>query len=121
MMRVVEAVRVHRYSYFLCKHIRRASSNAATESTTPFSIFFKAAQQCSIGGLSSGKELLDAAWNVIQSLQYTANNIASFLETEKNEAMLAFYHSNGFREFDIKTIIDDNGEQHELVQLLRFA
>lgn len=68
----------------------------------------------------SGEELLDAAWNVIQNLQYAAGGVVSFLEAERNEKLLAFYRSNGFREFDIKTITDGNGEQRELVQLLRF-
>ena len=64
--------------------------------------------------------MLDAAWNVIQNLQYAAGGVVSFLKAERNEKLLAFYRSNGFREFDIKTITDGNGEQHELVQLLRF-
>lgn len=42
------------YSHFLCKHIRKASSKEVTESTTPFSSFFRTAQQRSIG-LSSGE------------------------------------------------------------------
>ena len=42
------------YSHFLSKHIRKASSKEVTESTTPFSIFFRTAQQRSIG-LSSGE------------------------------------------------------------------
>ena len=47
-------LRDKRYSHFLSKHIRKASSKEVTESTTPFSIFFRTAQQRSIG-LSSGE------------------------------------------------------------------
>lgn len=68
----------------------------------------------------SGEELLDVAWKVVEGLQYDAGGVVSFLEAERNEKLLGFYRSNGFREFDVKIVEDSEGHRHELVQLLRF-
>ncbi len=68
----------------------------------------------------SGEELLDVAWVVVEGLQYAAGGVVSFLEAERNEKLLGFYRSNGFREFDVKAVVDSEGNRHELVQLLRF-
>lgn len=68
----------------------------------------------------SGEELLDVAWKVVEGLQYDAGGMVSFLEAERNEKLLGFYRSNGFREFDVKIVEDSEGHRHELVQLLRF-
>ena len=43
----------------------------------------------------------------------------TFLEAEEKEKLLEFYYKNGFREFDVKTIEDFEGNSHKLVQLLR--
>ena len=53
----------------------------------------------------SGEELLDVAWTVVEGLQYAAGGVVSFLEAERNEKLLGFYRSNGFREFDLKVVV----------------
>lgn len=68
----------------------------------------------------SGDELLDAAWSVVKGLQYAAGGMVTFLEAERKEKLLSFYRNNGFREFDVRSVPDENGNVHELVQLLRF-
>lgn len=67
----------------------------------------------------SGEELLDMAWTVVKELQYAAGGTVSFLEADKKEKLLEFYNKNGFREFDVKMVEDSEGNEHELVQLLR--
>lgn len=67
----------------------------------------------------SGEELLDMAWTVVKELQYAAGGMVSFLEADKKEKLLEFYNKNGFREFDVKMVEDSEGNEHELVQLLR--
>ena len=67
----------------------------------------------------SGEELLDMAWTVVKELQYAAGGVVSFLEADRKEKLLDFYYRNGFREFDVKMIVDSEGNSHELVQLLR--
>lgn len=67
----------------------------------------------------SGEELLEMAWEVVKGLQYAAGGMVSFLEAERKEKLLEFYHNNGFWEFDVKMIEDSDGDFHELVQLLR--
>lgn len=68
----------------------------------------------------TGNELLDAAWSVVENLQYMAGGMVAFLEAEQKEKLLTFYRNNGFREFDVRIVSDENGEKHKLVQLLRF-
>lgn len=67
----------------------------------------------------SGEELLDMAWMVVKELQYAAGGIVTFLEAEKKEKLLDFYHENGFREFDIKIVKNIEDKPYELVQLLK--
>lgn len=42
----------------------------------------------------SGEELLDIAWIVVRGLQYAAGGVVSFLEAERKEKLLDFYHKN---------------------------
>ena len=67
----------------------------------------------------SGEEILIMALNVVKELQYAAGGMVTFLEAEEKEKLLEFYYKNGFREFDVKTIEDFEGNSHKLVQLLR--
>ena len=59
------------------------------------------------------------AWMVVKELQYAAGGIVTFLEAEKKEKLLDFYHENGFREFDIKIVKNIEDKPYELVQLLK--
>ena len=67
----------------------------------------------------SGEEILVMALNVVKELQYAVGGMVTFLEAEEKEKLLEFYYKNGFREFDVKTIEDFEGNSHKLVQLLR--
>ena len=67
----------------------------------------------------SGEELLDMAWTVVKELQYAVGGVVSFLEADRKEKLLDFYYRNGFREFDVKMIVDSEGNSYALVQLLR--
>lgn len=67
----------------------------------------------------SGEELLDMAWTVVKELQYAVGGVVSFLKADRKEKLLDFYYRNGFREFDVKMIVDSEGNSYALVQLLR--
>ena len=67
----------------------------------------------------TGEELLEAAWNKIEEMQYRAGGVVTFLETNNEEKLLAFYNDNRFQKFDTRQTTSKTAEPHELVQLLR--
>lgn len=67
----------------------------------------------------TGEELLEAAWNKIEEIQYHAGGIVTFLEANNEERLLSFYNDNRFQKFDTRPTASNEAEPHELVQLLR--
>lgn len=66
-----------------------------------------------------GEELLEAAWNKIEEIQYRAGGVVAFLEANNEDRLLDFYKDNRFQKFDTRQTVANNAEPHELVQLLR--
>lgn len=67
----------------------------------------------------TGEELLEAAWNKIEEIQYRAGGVVTFLEANNEDKLLDFYKDNRFQKFDMRQTVSNNEEPHELVQLLR--
>ena len=67
----------------------------------------------------TGDELLEAAWNKIEEMQYRAGGVVTFLEANNEEKLLSFYNDNRFQKFDTRQTTSNTVEPHELVQLLR--
>lgn len=67
----------------------------------------------------TGEELLEAAWNKIEEIQYRAGGVVAFLEANNEDKLLDFYIDNRFQQFDTRQTVPNNAEPHELVQLLR--
>lgn len=67
----------------------------------------------------TGEELLEAAWNKIEEIQYRAGGVVTFLEANNEDKLLDFYKDNRFQKFDTRQTVSNNTEPHELVQLLR--
>lgn len=67
----------------------------------------------------TGEELLEAAWNKIEEIQYRAGGVVTFLEANNEDKLLDFYKDNRFQKFDTRQTVSNNAESHELVQLLR--
>lgn len=67
----------------------------------------------------TGAELLEAAWNKVEEIQYQAGGVVTFLEANNDAKLLAFYNDNRFVKFDTKQTVSRDQEPHELVQLLR--
>lgn len=67
----------------------------------------------------TGEELLEAAWNKIEEMQYHAGGVVTFLEANNEERLLSFYNDNRFQKFDTRQTVSNEAESHELVQLLR--
>ena len=67
----------------------------------------------------AGEELLEAAWNKIEEIQYRAGGVVTFLEANNEDKLLDFYKDNRFQKFDTRKTVSNNEELHELVQLLR--
>lgn len=65
--------------------------------------------------LVSGTELLQVAMDMILDIQYQAGGIITFLECEKKQSLLDFYHNNGFKDISIRNTQDDK----TLVQLYK--
>lgn len=67
----------------------------------------------------TGEELLEAAWNKIEEIQYHAGGVVTFLEANNEDKLLNFYKDNRFQKFDTRQTVSNNAEPHELIQLLR--
>lgn len=67
----------------------------------------------------TGEELLEAAWNKIEEIQYRAGGVVTFLEANNEEKLLDFYKENRFQKFDTRQTVSNNTEPQELIQLLR--
>ena len=67
----------------------------------------------------SGKELLELALLVVESLQYAAGGLVTFLEAENKEKLLMFYEENNFQKFSTRKSGVESEDSHELVQLFR--
>lgn len=67
----------------------------------------------------TGKELIALAWMVVEKGQHMFGGMVTFLEAEKKEKLLSFYHDNRFWQFDTRQTGTSTDEPHELVQLLR--
>ena len=67
----------------------------------------------------TGEELLEAAWNKIEEIQYLVGGVVTFLEANNEDKLLDFYKDNRFQKFDTRQTVSNNAEPHELVQLLR--
>lgn len=67
----------------------------------------------------TGEELLEAAWNVIEEMQYRGGGLVTFLEANNEKRLLSFYNDNRFQKFDTRQTTSSEAEPHELVQLLR--
>ena len=67
----------------------------------------------------TGAELLEAAWNKVEEIQYQAGGVVTFLEANNDAKLLAFYNDNRFVKFDTRQTVSRDQEPHELVQLLR--
>lgn len=68
----------------------------------------------------TGEQLLQAAMETIKELQYMAGGMVVFLEAEDNEKLMHFYEDkNGFKRFSVRHVESKDGDNHELVQLLK--
>lgn len=67
----------------------------------------------------AGAELLEAAWNKVEEIQYQAGGVVTFLEVNDDAKLLSFYNDNKFVKFDTRQTTSKEQESHELVQLLR--
>lgn len=67
----------------------------------------------------TGEELLEAAWNKIEEIQYRAGGVVTFLEANNEDKLLDFYKDNRFQKFDTRQTVSNNAEPHEFIQLLR--
>ena len=67
----------------------------------------------------TGAELLEAAWNKVEEIQYQAGGVVTFLEANNNFKLLSFYNNNKFAKFDTRQTTSKDQEPYELVQLLR--
>lgn len=67
----------------------------------------------------TGAELLEAAWNKVEEIQYRAGGVVTFLEANNDTKLLSFYKDNKFVKFDTRQTASKEQETHELVQLLR--
>lgn len=67
----------------------------------------------------TGAELLEAAWNKVEEIQYQAGGVVTFLEANDDANLLSFYNDNKFVKFDTRQTTSKDQELHELVQLLR--
>ena len=52
-----------------------------------------------------GVELLEAAWNKIEEIQYKAGGVVTFLEASNEERLLEFYKDNRFQKFDTRQTV----------------
>ena len=68
---------------------------------------------------TTGAELLELAWSVIEDMQYMGGGMVVFLEANDEEKLLTFYQDIKFRQFDTRLTVSDPENRHELVQLLR--
>lgn len=55
----------------------------------------------------TGKELLQIAMETVLDIQYMAGGVITFFECEDKEKLLDFYHSNGFKEINIRNTKED--------------
>lgn len=67
----------------------------------------------------TGAELLEAAWNKVEEIQYQAGGIVTFLEANDDTKLLSFYNENKFVKFDTRQTTSKGKDSYELVQLLR--
>lgn len=68
----------------------------------------------------TGDQLLQAAVETIKELQYMVGGMVVFLEAEDNEKLMHFYEDkNGFKRFSVRQVEPKDGDNHELVQLLK--
>ena len=67
----------------------------------------------------AGAELLEAAWNKVEEIQYQAGGVVTFLEVNDDAKLLSFYNDNKFVKFDTRQTTSKEQESHEMVQLLR--
>ena len=67
----------------------------------------------------TGAELLEAAWNKVEEIQYQAGGVVTFLEANDDAKLQSFYNDNKFVKFDTRQTTSKDQEPHELVQLLR--
>lgn len=68
----------------------------------------------------TGEQLLQAAIDIIKELQYKAGGMIVFLEAEDNKKLMNFYENeNGFKRFSIRQSQLKNGDNRNLVQLLK--
>lgn len=68
----------------------------------------------------TGEQLLQAAVDTINELQYMAGCMVIFLETENEEKLMDFYErKNGFKRFATKEVKSGTTDAHTLIQLLK--
>ena len=68
----------------------------------------------------TGEQLLQAAVETIKELQYMAGGMVVFLEAEDNEKLIHFYeYKNGFKRFSVRQAESKDGDNHELIQMLK--
>ena len=73
------------------------------------------------GGMNeriTGEGLLELALDKIRDAQFRLGGTVVFLEADNVEKLIAFYETNGFRQFAVRTSRGTQ-EAHKLVQLLR--
>lgn len=66
-----------------------------------------------------GSELLEAAWEKVEEIQYMGGGLVVFLEANNEKSLLSFYRANRFAQFDTRMTMGDKREPQELIQLLR--
>ena len=53
----------------------------------------------------TGEELLEAAWNKIEEIQYRTGGVVTFLEANNEDKLLDFYKDNRFQKFDTRQTV----------------
>lgn len=66
-------------------------------------------------GSITGNELLQIAMETVMDIQYMAGGVIAFLECEKKQKLLDFYHANGFKEISVRNTKQDKN----LIQLYK--
>ena len=67
----------------------------------------------------TGAELLEAAWNKVEEIQYQAGGVVTFLEANDDAKLLSFYNDNKFVKFDTRQTTSGSYCRWKKVEVLK--